>query len=309
LLLILGKKEIMKMYGGIEAGGSKFVCVVSTSPTNDPVSTLKVDTTTPDETLGRVIGFFKQHDVKALGIASFGPIELRRESPTYGYITATPKPGWRYTNIAQLFQRTFGVPTGFDTDVNAAALAEVCYGAAQGLSHAIYVTVGTGIGGGAVINGEPVHGLVHPEMGHLPVPRHSRDTYAGHCIFHHDCLEGMASGPAIEDRWKKPASALPLDHEAWEFEAYYLARAICAMVYTISPQRIICGGGVMRHQQLFPLIRRQVLEMLNGYIRSETIIDQIDTFIVPPGLGDQSGTVGALELAQRAEADPRKTMM
>lgn len=292
----------MKLYGGIDAGGTKFICSVATSPTSDPVSTLRVDTTTPDETLGRVIAFFKQYDLKAIGIASFGPIELRHESPTYGYITATPKPGWKYTDLAQLFKRTFGVPTGFDTDVNAAALAEVLHGAAQGLSHAIYITVGTGIGGGAVINGEAVHGLVHPEMGHLPVPRYPHDTYAGHCIFHRDCLEGMASGPAIEDRWKKPFSALPPDHEAWTFEAHYLARAICAMVYTISPQRIVCGGGVMHHEQLFPMIRGQVVEMLNGYIQSEAIVDQIDTFIVPPGLGDRSGVVGALELAQRAEA-------
>ncbi len=295
----------MKLYGGIEAGGTKFICAVATSPTNDPVATLIVDTTTPDETLGRVIGFFKKHDLKALGIASFGPIDLRRESPTYGYITTTPKRGWENTDVAQLFQRTFGVPTGFDTDVNAAALAEVRYGAAQGLSHAIYITVGTGIGGGAVIKGEMVHGLVHPEMGHLPVPRHPRDTYSGCCTFHHDCLEGMACGPAIEGRAGKSASALPPDDEAWEFEAYYLARAICAMVYTISPQRIICGGGVMRQKQLFPLIRQHVVEMLNRYVRSEAIINQIDEFIVPPGLGDRSGAVGALELAQDAESDQR----
>jgi len=294
----------MKLYGGIEAGGTKFICAVASGPTEDPVSTLRVDTTTPDETLGRIIGFFKQQELKALGIASFGPVDLRRESPTYGYITATPKHGWEYTNIAQLFRRTFGVPTGFDTDVNAAALAEAHHGAARGLSQVIYITVGTGIGGGAVINGEAVHGLVHPEMGHMPVPRHPRDNYAGHCVFHGDCLEGMASGPAIEDHWRRPASTLPPDHEAWEFEAYYLARAICAMAYTISPQRIVCGGGVMRYQQqLFPMIRRQVVEMLNGYIRSEAVIDQIDAFIVPPGLGDRSTVVGALELAQRAEAD------
>jgi fructokinase len=297
----------MKLYGGIEAGGTKFVCTVAIGPTDDPVSALTVVTTTPGETLGRVISFFKKYDLKALGIASFGPIDLSRESPTYGYITGTPKPGWKQTDIAQLFRLTFDVPTGFDTDVNAAVLAEARYGAARGLSHAIYVTVGTGIGAGAVINGEVLHGLVHPEMGHLPVPRHPRDTYAGHCVFHRDCLEGMASGPAIEDRWKMQASTLPPDHEAWEFEAYYLARAICAMVYTISPQRIICGGGVMHHRQqrLFPLIRGRVAEMLNGYIRSESIIDRIGTFILPPGLGNRSGTVGALELAQRAEAEER----
>ena len=293
----------MKLYGGIEAGGTKFSCSVSTSPTDDPVAALSVDTTTPAETLGKVVAFFKRHDLKALGIASFGPIDLRRESSTYGYITTTPKRGWENTGVAQLFQRTFAVPIGFDTDVNAAALAEVRYGAAKGLSDAIYVTVGTGIGGGAVVNGEIVHGLVHPEMGHLPVPRHPRDTYSGCCSFHGDCLEGMASWTAIEARSGKPGRTLSIDDEVWEFEAFYLARAICAMVYTISPQRIICGGGVMRQTQLFPLIRQRVTEMLNRYVRSEAILDRIDEFIVPPGLGDRSGSVGALELAKRAESD------
>ena len=291
----------MKLYGGIEAGGTKFICAIATSPTTDPIATLKVDTTTPEETFGKVIDFFKRYDLRALGIASFGPIELHRESPKYGYITTTPKPGWKNTDFAQFFQQTFDVPTGFDTDVNAAALAEVSYGAAQGQSDAIYITVGTGIGGGAVINGEMLHGLLHPEMGHLPVPRHPHDNYPGSCPFHHDCLEGMASGVAIEDRWKRSASTLPPDHEAWELESYYLARGICAMVYTLSPLRIICGGGVMDQKQLFPLIRKQVIEMLHGYIQGKAIIDRIDEFIVPPGLKNP-GAVGALELAHRAEA-------
>jgi fructokinase len=293
----------MKLYGGIEAGGTKFMCAVATNPNSPPVAELEVAATKPDETLRKVIGFFKEHNLKALGIASFGPIDLRRKSPTYGYITDTPKRAWKNTDVARLFERTFGVPTGFDTDVNASALAETRYGAAQGLSNVIYITVGTGIGGGAVINGEIVHGLVHPEMGHLPVPRHFRDAYRGYCAFHGDCLEGMACGPAIEARWKKPASALPLDHEAWEFEVYYLARAICAMIYMISPQRIICGGGVMSKKELFPLIRKQVVEMLHDYVQSESIMHHIDEFIVEPGLGNRSGTVGALELAQRAEAE------
>jgi fructokinase len=298
----------MKLYGGVEAGGTKFTCVVATAPKSPPVAELKVRTTTPDETLGKVIRFFKEHDLKALGISSFGPLDLRRESPTYGYVTETPKEGWKHTNFARLFERALGVPTGFDTDVNASALAEARYGAAQGLSHVIYVTVGTGIGGGAVINGEMVHGLMHPEMGHLPVPRRPHDIYRGCCPFHGDCLEGMACGPAIEERWKQPASSLPFDHEAWEFEAYYLARAVCAMVYTISPQRIIFGGGVMSQKQLFPLIRKQAVEMLHGYIQSESIIHHVEEFIAEPGLGGRSGAVGALELALRAEADYRKTL-
>ena len=264
--------------------------------------TRDVPTTTPaEETLGRVTDFFERYDLKALGIASFGPIELRRGASKYGYITSTPKPGWKNVDVAQRLQRTFGVPTGFDTDVNASALAEVSYGAARGRSDAVYITVGTGIGGGAVINGEMLHGLLHPEMGHVPVPRHSRDDYPGYCTFHGDCLEGMASGAAIQDRWKTRPEALPPDHEAWEFEAYYLARGICAMVYTLSPQVIICGGGVMGQRQLLPLIRHQVVGMLHGYVQSEEIIDKIDSFIVEPGLGRRSGVVGALELAERAE--------
>ena len=297
----------MKLYGGIEAGGTRFTCAVATTP--DPMveprvsqlETYEVPTTTPEETLGKVADFFREHDLEALGIASFGPIELRRGLPKYGYITTTPKPGWKDVDLVQYFQRTFGVPTGFDTDVNASALAEVSYGAAQGRSDAIYITVGTGIGGGAMINGEMLHGLLHPEMGHLPVPRHPRDDYPGYCTFHRDCLEGMASGVAISDRWKTRPETLPPDHEAWELEAYYLARGISAMIYTLSPQIIVCGGGVMRQEQLFPLIRRQVVQMLHGYVQSEEITSRIDGFIVKPGLGARSGIVGALELAMRAK--------
>jgi fructokinase len=297
----------MKLYGGIEAGGTKFSCAVATSPDPevDPsvsrLDTYEVPTTTPEETLGKVTDFFKKYDLKALGIASFGPIELRRTSPKYGYITTTPKLGWKDIDIAQRLQRTFDVPTGFDTDVNASALAEVSYGAAHGRSDAVYITVGTGIGGGAVINDKMLHGLLHPEMGHVPVPRHPRDDYPGYCTFHRDCLEGMASGVAISDRWKTKPDALPSGHEAWELEAYYLARGICAIIYTLSPQIIILGGGVMRQEQLFPLIRRQVVEMLKGYIQREENIDRIDRFIVKPDLGKRSGVVGALELAKRAD--------
>ena len=288
------------LYGAIEAGGTKFICAVAESPTSEPVDTLKVDTTTPEETLSQVIAFFKRFELKALGVASFGPIDLNNNSPTYGYITATPKVGWQNTDVVQRLQKTFGIPIGFNTDVNAAALAELKYGGAQGLTHAIYITVGTGIGGGAVIDGEMLNGLVHPEMGHLPVPRHPQDSYAGHCPYHKDCLEGMACGPAIAARWGTPAGNLADDHQAWDFEAYYLARAVTSMVYTLSPQRVILGGGVMHQLQLFPRIRKMIVEMLNGYIQSPAIIDHIDSFIVPPGLGDRSGAVGALTLAQRA---------
>lgn len=296
----------MKLYGGVEAGGTKFVCVVATDPNSPPIAELKVRTTTPDDTFGKVLSFFKGYDLKALGITSFGPVDLRRESSTYGYVTETPKEGWKHTDFARLFERTLGIPTGFDTDVNASALAEVLYGGAQGLTHVVYVTVGTGIGGGAVINGEMLHGLMHPEIGHLPVPRRPDDIYPGCCPFHGDCLEGMACGRAFDDRWKRPASSFPPNHGALEVEAYYLARAVCAIVYTISPQRIMFGGGVMEQKHLFPLIRKQAVEMLHGYLQSESITHHIDEFIAEPGLRGRSGTVGALELAVRAEADYRK---
>jgi len=295
----------MKLLGGIEGGGTSFTCVVAADPNGRPVAELKIPTAAPEETLTKVTSFFRGHDLRALGIATFGPIDLRRESPTYGYITDTPKPGWRRTDLAGLMAETFRVPIGFDTDVNASALAETHYGAAAGLDCAVYLTVGTGIGGGVMIDGEMLHGLVHPEMGHIPVPRQPGDAYPGCCVFHGDCLEGLASGPAIEGRWKETPDTLPPGHEAWKLEAYYLARAVCATVYAISPQRIIFGGGVMKQKQLLPLIRRQVVEMLHDYVQSESITRRIDEFIVEPGLGDRSGIVGALELARRAQADRR----
>jgi fructokinase len=294
-------KKAMRYYGGIEAGGSKFLCAIARDPDKPPIASLRIPTTRPEETLAKVVAFFDEYHLKALGIACFGPIDLRRGSPTYGFITETPKLAWKHTNIAGLLGRTLSVPVGFDTDVNAAALAEARYGAARGLDYVGYFTVGTGIGGGAVIKGEMIHGLVHPEMGHIPVPRHPHDSFRGCCPFHGDCLEGMASGLAIKARWKRPAGSLPPDHVAWELEAYYLSRAVCVIVYTISPERVILGGGVMEnHRHLFPAIRRQVVEALRGYVQSDSIIHHVDDFIVEPALGNRSGITGALELARLA---------
>jgi len=221
-------------------------------------------------------------------------------SRTYGYITATPKPGWANTDLLSPLRMNFNVPIGFDTDVNGAALGEARYGSGQGLDYLVYMTVGTGIGGGGVVNGKLLHGLVHPEMGHIPVRRHPDDPYPGHCPYHKDCFEGMACGPAIADRWGKSGDELPPEHQAWEFEAFYLAQAISAIVYTLSPRRIILGGGIMHQQQLFPRVRQLVVEILNGYIKTPAIIENSETFIVPPGLGDRSGAVGALEMARLA---------
>ncbi|MCX7839540.1 MAG: ROK family protein [Anaerolineae bacterium] len=284
------------MYGAIEAGGTKFVCAVGTSP-NDLRET-RFATTTPDETIARAIEFFRaQSRVAAIGIGSFGPIDLHRDSPTYGYITTTPKPGWRNTDLVGAIRRALDVPVAFETDVNAAALGEHRWGAARGLDTFIYLTIGTGIGGGGLVSGKLMHGLIHPEMGHIRLPHDlTRDPFPGACPFHGDCLEGLASGPALEKRWGARAETLPADHPAWELEAHYLALALVNYICTLSPQRIILGGGVMEQAQLFPLIRREVVQLLNGYIQSPAIIEQIDTYIVPPALGARAGVLGALAL-------------
>lgn len=291
----------MTLLGGIEAGGTKFVCIVGTGP-DDIRAETRFATTTPDETIGKAIDFFKANGpVDAIGIASFGPVDLNPKSPTYGFITSTPKPGWRNTPIVEPIRQAFNVPIGFDTDVNGAALGESEWGAAQGLDTFIYLTIGTGIGGGGLINGRLIHGLVHPEMGHILLPRDpARDPFTGGCPYHGDCFEGLASGPALLKRWRQPAESLPPDHPAWELEAHYIALALAGFVCTLSPQRIILGGGVMKQKQLFPRIRARLVEALNGYVQSPAILDETDLFVVPPGLGDRAGVSGALALARAA---------
>jgi len=290
----------MALLGAVEAGGTKFICAVAEQPDAPPIETISIPTTMPAETIDRALDFFSRHELRALGIASFGPIDLRVGSPSYGYITATPKAHWQNTDLVGPFQQAFNVPVGFDTDVNGAALGELRYGGGQGLDSLVYVTVGTGIGGGAITNGQVIHGLIHPEMGHIPVRRHPADTFVGACPYHADCLEGMASGPSLIARWGVAGDALPPTHQAWEFEAYYLAQAVCSMVYLLSPQRIILGGGVMHQRQLFEQIQHEVVQTLKGYIQADAITAHSDTYIMPPGLGDRSGAIGALELARLA---------
>ncbi len=292
------------MLGGIEAGGTKFVCAVGSGP-GDLRAEVRFETTGPQETINRAIEFFKEQargtTLDAVGIAAFGPLDPDPRSETFGFITSTPKQGWQNTDFAGVVQNALRVPVGFDTDVNGAALGEWRWGAAQGLENFIYLTIGTGIGGGGLINGELMHGLVHPEMGHIRIP-HDReaDPYAGLCPYHGDCLEGMASGPAIAGRWQEAAENLEPDHPAWQLQAHYLALALMNMTLTLSPQRIVLGGGVMRQRQLFPLIRKRMLELLNGYVQAPALLDNVDRFIVPPALGDQAGVLGALALAERA---------
>ncbi len=291
----------MTLYGGIEAGGTKFVCAVATGPDNIIAET-RFPTTTPSETIQRTIDFFKEQaePVAAIGISSFGPVDPNPDSTTYGYITTTPKPGWAQTDLGGAVSQALDVPFTFDTDVNGAALGEYRWGAGQGLDTFIYLTIGTGIGGGGLIKGNLMHGLIHPEMGHVRIPRHPEDMYAGHCPFHGDCLEGMATGPALQDRWGQKAETLPEDHPAWEMEAHYIAYGLVNFICTLSPQRLILGGGVMDQKQIFPMLHEKVPALLNGYVQSPVILENIESYIVPPGLGNRAGVLGSIALAEQA---------
>jgi len=291
----------VELIGGIEGGGTKFVCAVGSGP-GDIRDEIRYPTGAPEEAIGRALDFFSAHgDVEAVGIACFGPLDPDPSSPTFGHVTTTPKPGWANTEFAGVVGRALGVPVGFDTDVNAAALAESRWGAARGLSSCLYLTVGTGIGGGALVEGGLIHGMMHPEMGHVRIPHDTAaDAFPGVCPYHGDCLEGLASGPAIQARWGRPADTLPPDHPAWRLEAHYIALGLVAYIVTLSPQRIILGGGVMSQQHLFPLIRAEVQDLMNDYIQTPAMQAGIDSYIVPPGLGNRSGVLGGFALATDA---------
>ena len=293
--------------GGIEAGGTKFVCLVA-SESGEVIEETRFPTTFPDETIAQAIAFFAQFTaaggvLDAIGIASFGPIELRTADPWFGCIVSTPKAGWSFTDLVGPVRAAFDVPIGFDTDVNAAAVAEGRWGAGQGLDNFVYITVGTGIGGGAVVAGRPVHGLVHPEMGHLAIPRDPDDDFAGVCPFHGDCFEGMASGSAMAARWGQGAetmSGVQRDRAA-SLEATYLAWGLRNIVYTLAPQRIIIGGGVAGLPDLFPIIRTRLQASLGAYPGLDEHADA--AFVVPPGLGGMAGPLGAVALADQAAKD------
>ena len=285
--------------GGIEAGGTKFVCAVG-SGADDVQAETTIPTTDPPTTLSRVVDFFRaEGPIAALGVGAFGPLDLDRKSPTFGFITNTPKPGWAETSIAGMLA-PLGVPVAIDTDVNAAALGEHRWGAARGVGSFVYLTVGTGIGGGAFVNGALVHGLVHPEMGHIPIPRAARDTFPGSCPFHRDCFEGLASGPAMAARWNAQAETLPAEHPAWDLEAEYLALGLAAIVGVLSPERIIVGGGVARTEHLLPRVRTKLRAVLAGYVRSAVIDDDTVPYVVASALGQRAGVLGALALALTA---------
>lgn len=282
----------MPRYGGIEAGGTNFRCAVGNGP--EDVEIAEFPTSTPAETIARAVEFLRTRGpLEAIGIASFGPIDPNPESPTYGYITSTPKLPWRNFDFAGAVRHALMLPVAFDTDVNAAALAEFRWGAAQSVRNFVYVTVGTGLGGGAIIDGRLLHGRLHAEMGHIRIPHdRARDPFRGNCPYHGDCLEGLAAGPAIKERWGNAGHLLPHGHAAWDLEADYLALGIANWTCTLSPQRIVLGGGVAQREELFPKIRARVARLLNGYIEPPDI--------VPPKLGTRAGVLGAIQLARQS---------
>jgi fructokinase len=292
----------IRFFGAVEAGGTKFISAIGDEHGNI-VTQARFPTTDPTSTLSALHTFLREREpeqkrLAAIGVACFGPVELDKSSPRYGFIGQTPKSGWSNTDVAGSLAREFRIPIGFDTDTNAAALAEHRWGAARQLSNLVYLTIGTGIGGGVLVDGVPIHGLMHPEIGHIFPRRHPLDlNFAGVCPFHGDCMEGLASGPAIHARTGKSLQQLADTHPQWEIEADYLGQLCAQLVLTVSPQRIIMGGGVMSQTRLFPLIRRRLRHWLGGYIDRSEILTGTESYVVAPGLGDRAGILGALALA------------
>jgi fructokinase len=288
--------------GGIEAGGTRWNCAVGDGE-GALERTQSFATTTPAETIARALEFFAAGERPcALGIGCFGPVELDPASPRWGLITTTPKPGWSETDVVSPLRAGLEVPIAFETDVNAAAIGEARWGAGRGLETFVYVTVGTGIGGGVVANGRPLHGLAHPELGHVRIPHdRGRDPFPGSCPFHGDCLEGLASGEALRQRWGAPGEELDRP-EVWELEADYLALGLANLVLTLSPQRLVVGGGVAATSGLLGLVRERLPPVLAGYLDAPQLGEGIDQYLVAPELGKRAGVLGAIELARIATA-------
>lgn len=299
----------MALFAGIEAGGTKFVCAISDEQANLLHETI-IPTTTPDKTMALVIDFFKKihktEPLSAFGIGSFGPVDLDKQSAYYGYITTAPKPGWQHFDFVGTMKSAFHLPIGFDTDVNTAALGEYRFGAAKNLDSFLYVTVGTGIGAGGMLDGKLMHGLLHPEMGHILIAQDThKDPFEGVCPFHKNCLEGLASGPSMNKRWnvKNCAQDLPSDHPAWDLESDYLAQAFANYIMIVSPKKIIAGGGVFKQKALLSKIYPKVIRNLAGYIKHDAILKNIENYIISPELDDRSGILGAIALAEKAYQD------
>lgn len=290
-------------YGGIEGGGTKFVCLIAAAP-DQVVAETVIPTTTPEETLERVITFFRQPRpgvrLAALGLAMFGPLELNPSAPNYGSLLATPKPGWSGVPVVQRLQEALGLPVGVDTDVNGALRAECRWGAGRGYDPVVYLTVGTGIGGGAWVHGRPVHGLLHPEMGHLPLPVLPGDTFPGLCPFHGRCWEGLAAGPALAARAGRPLEQVPPEDPLWDLAGQYLGLGIAALVCTLSPRRVILGGGVGQQPHVLARARQALRAYLNGYLPRPELETAVAEFLVPPALGARAGVLGAIALAEEA---------
>jgi fructokinase len=306
--LTAGEVKMNRLYGGIEAGGTKFVCVVGNGP-EDIQAEMRVPTTTPSQTLQQVLDFFQpyssQGELVAVGVGAFGPLDISAGSPTYGSITTTPKPGWAQVGLHAEISRGLGVPVLLDTDVNAAAAGEYYWiEENRSLNSLVYMTVGTGIGVGVIANKQPLHGLIHPEAGHLFIPHcNAEDPFEGVCPYHGDCLEGLASGPAMARRWGVLPENLPSSHPGWDLETRYLALGVCNLIYAFSPQRIVLGGGVLQHPGLIGQVRQHVNGLLNGYIQSDWVGSRIEEYIVSPGLGSRAGVLGAIAMAMTLEGE------
>lgn len=291
------------LLAGLEAGGTNFNCVVARDP-HTILASARIATGKPQRTLAEVLAFFRDASAAlgplgAMGIASFGPVDNNPASPDYGRILNTPKRDWAQVDLLGWFREQLGIPVRLDTDVNGAALAEQRLGAARGIDNFVYVTVGTGIGAGIVTGGRLLSGTAHPEVGHMRMSRDPvRDPFPGCCPFHGDCLEGLACGPALEQRWQRPGAELPPSHPAWELQADYLAQMCANLTYCYMPERIILGGGVMQNGFLLPMIRERVQQLLNGY-GPPAALASVDSFLLLPALGGESGRMGALLLAQQ----------
>lgn len=291
----------MSLKGAIEAGGTKFICAVGTGA-NNILDQVTIKTRSPEITLPECLAFFRkcadrQGTISSLGIAAFGPLELNPADPAYGCILKTPKRDWAGVNLVEYYSDQLSVPVVLDTDVNAAVIAECRYGNARSASNAVYVTVGTGIGAGIIANGKITHGLIHPELGHIPLPRHPKDTsFASACPFHDDCLEGLASGSAMHHRWGAPAQGLGPHHDAWKLEAFYLGQMCRTLTFALSPERIILGGGVMGKKGLIEQVRRETAKALGDYLPVAQKAGGWENYIVPQSLTSQSGLVGAFAL-------------
>ncbi len=295
----------MKLYGALEAGGTKMVCAIGDENGNI-LERISIPTRTPAETMGPMIDFFRGRGIRALGIGCFGPVDLNKKSPTYGYITSTPKLAWQNFPIVAEFQKALSVPVGFDTDVNAAALGEATWGCTKDVENSIYITVGTGVGVGVIIGGKPYHGMMHPEGGHILLGRHPDDPMVGSgCPFHENCLEGLAAGPSLEKRWGVKGAELTGRKEVWQLEAYYIGQALADYILILSPERIVLGGGVTHQEGLLALIRQETAKQLAGYIRTAAT-QNLDSYIVGVSLNDNQGVMGAVKLAMDAEKETEK---